>query len=48
VALDLKASLGLAQGTTITLSADAVKCQVLDGTGAIIPITVSVGNLTAQ
>jgi hypothetical protein len=48
VALDLKAGLGLAQGTAITLSADAVKCQILDGTGAITPITVSVGNLTAQ
>jgi hypothetical protein len=48
VALDLKPGLGLAQGTTITLSADAVKSQVLDGTGAITPVTVSVGTLTAQ
>jgi hypothetical protein len=48
VALDLKPGLGLSQGTAITLSADAVKSQLLDGTGAITPITVSVGNLTAQ
>jgi hypothetical protein len=48
VALDLKAGLGLAQGTAITLSADAAKCQVLDGTGTITPVTVSVGTLTAQ
>ena len=48
VALDLKSGLDLTQGTTITLSADATKCQVLDGSGAISPITVSVGTLTAQ
>ncbi len=48
VALDLKAGLSLAQGTAITLSADANKCQVLDGAGTITPITLSVGNLTAQ
>ena len=48
VALDLKPNLGLAQGTAITLTADGTKCQVLDGTGTIGPITVSVGSLTAQ
>lgn len=48
VALDLKTNLALAQGTAITLSADATKSQVLDGAGAISPITVSVGTLTAQ
>lgn len=48
VALDLKAGLSLSQGTAITLSADANKCQVLDGAGTITPITLSVGNLTAQ
>ncbi len=48
VALDLKPSLGLAPGTVITLSADTVKCQVLDGAGIISPITVTVGTLTAQ
>lgn len=48
VALDLKPSLGLAQGTAITLTADAAKSQVLDGAGNITPITVSVGTLTAQ
>lgn len=45
IALDLKAS----QPTgAITLSADPVKCQVLDGAGVISPITVTVGTLTAQ
>lgn len=45
VALDLKAS----QATGgVTLSADSAKCQVLDGTGAITSITVSVGTLAAQ
>jgi hypothetical protein len=48
VALDLKSGLGLSQGTAITLSADAVKSQVLDGAGTITPITISVGTLTAQ
>jgi hypothetical protein len=49
VALDLKSGIGLAKGSTITLSADTTKCQVLDGTGTIVsPITVSVGTLTAQ
>lgn len=49
VALDLKSGLGLAQGTTIALSADAVKCQVLPDTAATpATITVSVGTLTAQ
>jgi hypothetical protein len=43
IALDLKAS----QPTgAITFTADAAKCQVLDGTGAISTITVSVGTLT--
>jgi hypothetical protein len=46
VALDLRAAQPLG---AIGLSADASKCQVLDGTGAITsPITVSVGALTAQ
>lgn len=48
VALDLKTTLSLAQGTAISLSADGTKSQVLDGSGAISPITVSVGTLTAQ
>jgi hypothetical protein len=48
VALDLKSGLGLAQGTAITLSADAAKSQVLDGAGAITPIIISVGTLTAH
>jgi hypothetical protein len=48
VALDLKPGLGLAQGTAITLSADATKCQVLDGAGTITGVTVAVGTLTAQ
>jgi hypothetical protein len=48
VALDLKPGLGLPPGTTLTLSADGSKCQVLDGTGVISPITVAVGTLTAQ
>lgn len=48
VALDLKSGAGLPQGTVIPLSTDATKCQVLDGAGAIGPITVSVGTLTAQ
>ncbi len=48
VALDLKTTLSLAQGTVISLSADGTKSQVLDGSGAISPITVSVGTLTAQ
>ena len=45
IALDLKASQPLG---AITLSADATKCQVLDGTGTISTITVSVGTLTAN
>jgi hypothetical protein len=51
VALDLKPNLGLSQGTTINLSADATKSLVLDGTkgsAPISPITVSVGTLIAQ
>jgi hypothetical protein len=47
VAVDLKAGLGLTIGSTIALSADAAKCQVLDSTGAIVPVTVTVGTLTA-
>ena len=44
-ALDLKAS----QPTgAITLTADATKCQVLDGSGTISTIPVSVGTLNAQ
>lgn len=49
IALDLKSGLGLAQGTALALSADAVKCQVLSDTaGTPATITVSVGTLTAQ
>ncbi len=48
VALDLKSGLGLTPGTVITLSADGTKCQVLDGTGSLSPISVTVGTLTAQ
>ena len=48
VALDFKPGTGLAQGSVITLSADAAKCQVLDGTGTIAPITIALGTLTAQ
>lgn len=45
VALDLKG--GQAPGT-ITLTADDPRCQILDGTGAIVPISISVGTLAAQ
>jgi len=45
VALDLKVS---QPAGAVTLSADAAKCQVLDGGGTITPITVSVGTLNAQ
>jgi hypothetical protein len=48
VALELKSGLGLTPGTTITLSADGTKSQVLDGTGTLSPIPVSIGTLTAQ
>ena len=52
VALDLKPNLGLASGTSISLSADGTKSWVLDGTvktgNAISPITVTVGTLAAQ
>jgi hypothetical protein len=51
VALDLKPNLGLAQGTTLSLTPDGTKCLVLDGTKGstpIAPITVSVGTLAAQ
>jgi Immunoglobulin I-set domain len=45
IALDLKAT----QPTgPVTFTADAAKCQVLDGTATIATITVSVGTLTAQ
>ncbi len=45
IALDLKS----AQATgAITFSADSTKCQLLDATGLIVPITVTVGTLTAQ
>ncbi len=45
VALDLKASRPVG---AITFSADSAKCQVIDGTGTISGITVTVGTLTAQ
>lgn len=48
VALDLKPGLGLAQGTAITLQYNVTKCELLDGTGALSNITLSVGTLTAQ
>jgi len=45
IALDLKAS----QPTgAVTFSADSTKCQIVDGTGTITGITVTVGTLTAQ
>ena len=47
VALDLKASQGLPQGTALTLTADNAKSQVLAG-GVLTPITISVGTLKAQ
>ncbi|MDP1831210.1 MAG: hypothetical protein Q8K67_04050 [Geothrix sp.] len=45
VALDLKASQPLG---AITFSADSTKSQIIDGTGAISAITVTVGALNAQ
>ncbi len=45
VALDLKA--GLPTGT-VTFSADAAKCQVLDAAGTLSTITVTVGTLATQ
>ena len=45
LALDLNGQ--TAQGA-VSLSADAAKCLVLDGTGALTPMTVSVGTLNAQ
>ncbi len=45
IALDLKA--GLPTGA-VTFTADAAKCQVLDGSGAITGITVAVGTLSTQ
>lgn len=45
IAIDLKAAQPVG---TVTFTADAAKCQVLDGAGAISGITVSVGTLTAQ
>ena len=45
IALDLKPS----QSTgAVTFTADASKCQVLDGTATISPITVAVGSLATQ
>ena len=45
LALDLN---GLTAQGAVTLSADATKCLVLDGTGALTPMTVTVGTLNAQ
>jgi hypothetical protein len=45
LALDLKSGLA---ASTVTLTADNTKCRVLDGTGAINPITVTVGTLITQ
>lgn len=45
IALDLKAA---QLPGAITLTADAAKCQVLDGTGTLSAITVTVGSLSAQ
>ena len=45
IALDLKASLPTG---TVTFSADATKCQVLDAAGTLSTITVTVGTLAAQ
>lgn len=45
IALDLKA--GLPTGT-VTFSADAAKCQVLDAAGTLSTITVTVGTLVTQ
>ncbi|WP_257306735.1 hypothetical protein [Geothrix campi] len=46
VALDLKAS---QPPGAVAFSADATKCQVLDGTGTIVsPILISVGTLATQ
>ena len=45
IALDLKPSLPTG---AVTFTADSAKCQLLDGTGTITPITVTVGTLTAQ
>jgi hypothetical protein len=45
LALDLKPGLA---ASAVTLTADNTKCQVLDGTGAISPITVTVGTLVTQ
>ncbi|WP_243302992.1 hypothetical protein [Geothrix oryzisoli] len=45
IALDLKASQTVG---AVPFSADGTKCQVLDGTGTIGPMAVSVGTLAAQ
>lgn len=46
VALDLRAS---QPPGAVSLGADSAKCQMIDGTGAIVvPITVTVGTLAAQ
>ena len=45
LALDLN---GLTAQGAVTLSADGTKCLVLDGTGTLTPMAVSVGTLNAQ
>lgn len=45
VALDLKSA---QTPGAVTLSADGTKCQILDASGNLVAITVSVGTLTAQ
>lgn len=45
IALDLK---GTQASGAVTFTADNTKCQVLDGTGTITPITVAVGALSVQ
>lgn len=46
VALDLKAD--VTPGAGVPLTADPARCHVLDGTGTIAAVTVSVGALTAS
>lgn len=45
IALDLK---GAQASGAVTFTADNTKCQVLDGTGTISPITVTMGALSVQ
>lgn len=45
VALDLK---GSQTPGAVTLSADGTKCQILDASGNLVTIAISVGTLTAQ